>query len=174
MDAAAISADLVAKTMQAAVAPVFLISAVAVLLSCMATRYGRVIDRIRTLLRDGKMLYGKFTNKDHLEKEIGSLYRRAKILRNSMILATCSILLIVIAVMLLFLHLRYEFSFYTAPEIFFAIALFALVGSVVMFIEDFAISLDSIKNDINTRGYADAIDPHSEPPAKPEAEGATP
>lgn len=42
-----------AKLMSASIAPVFLITGIAGILSIMSLRYGRVIDRIRTLLRDG-------------------------------------------------------------------------------------------------------------------------
>ncbi len=75
-----------AKLMSASIAPVFLITGIGGILSTMALRYGRVIDRIRTLLRDGPKLYRKEIGTDHLNRELRSLYKRARLLRMSIIL----------------------------------------------------------------------------------------
>ncbi len=142
---------LTATIMQLAIAPVFLISAVAVLLTLMAQRYGRVIDRTRTLLREGEKLYGRFRSADHLNREIRSLYQRARLLRTTIILASLSIFFVVMAIFLLFLDLMFHHGIQRGPEISFLCALVVLLISTILFIEDFAISLHSIKHDINTR-----------------------
>src|SRR5690348_10007861 len=111
-----ISSNESVSIMSQAIAPVFLISAVAVVLTCMATRYGRVIDRIRTLLREGDKLYGKFRSSDHVRKEIQSLYRRAKILRTSVILTVLSIFFVVFAIFMLFIELLFHFDLRWGPE----------------------------------------------------------
>ncbi len=142
---------LTASIMQLAIAPVFLISAVAVLLTLMAQRYGRVIDRTRTLLREGDKLYGNFRPADHLNREIRSLYRRARLLRTTIILSSLSIFFIVLAIFLLFLDMMFHRGIQRGPELSFLCALIVLLVSTVLFIEDFAISLPSVKHDIATR-----------------------
>ncbi len=145
------SFSLTQQVMSQAIAPVFLISSVVLLTNCMSLRYGRVIDRIRTLLRDGSKLYGKYTDLDHVERELRQLYRRARLLRLAVILSCVSIFFVVLAIFFLYLGLRYQWLFQFLPEIFFLLGLAVLLLSVGLFTEDFAISLASIKHDINTR-----------------------
>ena len=134
-----------------AIAPVFLISAVALVVNGQTARYGRVIDRARTLLREGRKLYERDIN-DHVSVELRSLYRRAHILRTAIILASTSIFFVVIAIFLLFLGLMFEVSIPLAPEFSFVASLAILLISMALFIEDFAISLKSLKHDIYSRG----------------------
>jgi hypothetical protein len=146
------SSQITASVMQSAIAPVFLISAVAVLVTCMAQRYGRVIDRTRSLLREGDRIFGHHRPKEHINLEIRSLYRRAKLLRTTIILASLSIFFVVLAIFFLFLGLMFQQGIPYAPEITFILSLVVLLISTGLFIEDFAISLQSIKYDIKNRG----------------------
>lgn len=158
----ATSSQIAANVMEMAIAPVFLISAVAVLLTCMAQRYGRVIDRIRTLLREGDRIYGHTRSKDNLNREIRSLYRRAKLLRSTIIFASLSIFFVVLAIFLLFLDLMFQRGVPYAAEVSFIASLIVLLVSTGLFIEDFAISLRSIKLDIRARADDDILAPKTE------------
>jgi hypothetical protein len=157
MESAVSAAKDTAHIMQLALAPVFLISALGVLLTAMSQRYGRVIDRARTLLRDGNKLYGQFANMDHVDKELRSLLRRARILRSTIILASASIFLVVIAVMLVFIELMVNRKLFMLSELSFVSSLVVMLVAIVLFIEDFAISLQALKHDIKTRGTAGII-----------------
>ena len=138
--------------MSQALAPVFLITAIAAIVASMSQRYGRVIDRTRTLLRDGERLYGKFAGHDHVRKEVFALYKRARILRNGLALAASAIVFVVVSVLLMFVDLKYAMHATKIAEISFLISLIIIVTSVIMFIKDFIISLETLKQDIHTRG----------------------
>lgn len=155
--------QLTANVMQAAIAPVFLISAVAVILSCMMLRYGRVIDRTRSLLREGDLLFGQKRPSEHTHQEIRSLYRRARILRTTIVLASLSIFFVVLAIFFLFIDLMFQQGLPHAPEISFLFSLIVLLVSMGLFIEDFVISLDTLKEDIKLRGNVDIVDNSSKP-----------
>jgi hypothetical protein len=141
--------------MSASIAPVFMITGISAVLSIMALRYGRVIDRIRTLLRDGPKLYKKELGGDHLTRELRSLYTRAKLLRIIIILEVVSIFCISITIFTLFLSLSFGVSLPFVPQIFFIISLFFLMVGLILFIQDFAMSLACIEHDMNVRSHID-------------------
>ncbi|HYX37398.1 MAG TPA: DUF2721 domain-containing protein [Oligoflexus sp.] len=144
-----------AKLMSASIAPVFLITGIGGILSTMALRYGRVIDRIRTLLRDGPKLYRKEIGTDHLNRELRSLYKRARLLRMSIILGVASIFSISITITVLFFSLTYGFAALYIPQFFFILSLGLLMVGLAAFIQDFAMSLACIEHDMDARSSID-------------------
>lgn len=146
-----------AKVLSTSVAPVFLITGIAAVLSIMSLRYGRVIDRIRTLLRDGPKLYQKDVGADHLSQELRALYKRARLLRLTIILEIIAIFFVALTIFAVFFSLTFDFQLvYPSLGMFIASFVFLLIG-LALFISDFAISLSSIKHDMNTRA-AESID----------------
>lgn len=146
------SVSATAVIMSQALAPVFLITAIAAIVAGMSQRYGRVIDRTRTLLREGDRLYGKFAGHDHVRKEVHALYKRARILRNALVLAASAIVFVVISVLFMFLDLKYAMHATKLAELAFLCSLVIMMMSVIMFMSDFIISLGTLKQDIHTRG----------------------
>jgi hypothetical protein len=144
-----------AKLMSASIAPVFLITGIGGILSTMALRYGRVIDRIRTLLRDGPKLYRKEIGVDHLNRELRSLYKRARLLRTSIILGVVSIFSISITIFVLFFSLAYGIEALYVPQFFFILALILLMIGLALFIQDFVMSLACIEHDMDARSSID-------------------
>lgn len=141
----------VAKMMSTSVAPVFLITGIAGVLSIMSLRYGRVIDRIRQLLREGPKLYRREIGSDHLAKELKSLYKRAKLLRVTIILEVISIFCVTITILTLFASLSLGIDFKVVPVVFFMGSLFFLMVGLILFIQDFALSLACIEHDMEVR-----------------------
>ena len=132
-----------------ALAPVFLIAGVSSLIGTMSGRYGRVIDRIRTLLRDGDKLYPG--QQIHLGVELSALYRRAKLLRYTLVLSVVSVFSVSATVFCLFFELSFGYTTSFLAEGFFVVAMLFLMISLGLFMQDFLISLGSIKHDIKTR-----------------------
>jgi Fe2+ transport system protein B len=151
-----------AKLMSASIAPVFLITGIGGILSIMSLRYGRVIDRIRTLLRDGPKLYRKEIGADHLNRELRSLYKRARMLRLAIILGVVSIFSISITVFVLFFALSFGVSTLYIPQIFFILALILLMIGLALFIQDFAMSLACIELDMDVRSSIDMTETRQE------------
>ncbi len=153
----------VARIVSSSIAPVFLITGIAAVLSIMTLRYGRVIDRIRTLLRDGPKLYRKEIGTDHLTKELLSLYERAKRLRLTIILEVASICCISVSIMVLFLGLSFGIENPYAAIFFFMQSLGILIVGLLQFIRDFVMSLECIEHDMNVRSHVDPTEGLKQP-----------
>jgi hypothetical protein len=151
MSVAPVDGSELAKLMSASIAPVFLISGIAAILHIMSLRYGRVIDRILILLREGPKLYHKETGVDHMHRELRALYGRARLLRLSIILESLSIFGISVTIVVLFASLNLNFRTYFIPQFLFSISLVLLMSGIAFFVKDFAISLASIELDMQER-----------------------
>ena len=92
--------DSVSRGIQLAVAPVFMLTAVASLISALATRLSRIIDRARSL--DERLDAGTIANPDRALMEIARLKIRGRVVNGAVALLTLSALLIGATVMALF------------------------------------------------------------------------
>lgn len=144
--------------MTTAIAPVFLITGIGALLSAMATRYGRVIDRARVVLREAAGEPNDAIRRERVDTELQRLYRRARILRTTIILASTSIFLVVLTVFVIFATMTLELTLPWVIAALFTLSLVILIIAVALFIEDFAISLDGLKYEIRSRLERDPID----------------
>ena len=93
--------DAVSHSIQLAVAPVFMLTAVAALIGSLATRLARIIDRARTL--EEQLDEEAVKHEAHIREELGRLRKRGRIVNMSMTLLTLSATLIGATVMALFL-----------------------------------------------------------------------
>jgi len=91
----------ISHSIQLAVAPVFMLTAVAALLGALATRLARIIDRARTL--EEKLEVDEVKHLDDIHSELKRLRQRGRIVNTSMILLTLSAVSIGATVMGLFL-----------------------------------------------------------------------
>jgi len=131
-----------------AIAPVTLISGVAFLITIMSDRYGRSINRIRTLLEENKKIKHSHLDQQHLEEQIKILFSRIRALRNTMTFATGSIFFVVLTICGSFSSLLFKFPNAIFIAITFMIALTFLVVAVSGLIRDILISLQAIKIEI--------------------------
>lgn len=153
----------VAKIMSASIAPVFLITGIAGILSIMSLRYGRVIDRIRTLLREGPKLYQREIGADHLHKELKTLYHRARILRIAIITEVASIFAISLTIFAMFFSMSFGIEVMFGPQFLFISSLICLMVGLGLFIQDYALSLDCIENDMDVRSDVDVQKEQAKP-----------
>lgn len=150
----------ITKALSVALAPVFLITGVAGLLGSMNVRFGRVIDRTRFVLREAKQ--GGVAIKE-LDAELKVLYRRAKMVRTTVILAATSIFAIAVCVFVIFTTIVLDITLpYVVPAIF-TIGLVFLIASLALFIEDFAISLKALKLEIRNATGRDVVGTNETP-----------
>ncbi|NRA67753.1 MAG: DUF2721 domain-containing protein [Pseudobacteriovorax sp.] len=143
------------KILSASVAPVFLITGIAAIISSMSFRYGRVIDRTRTILRDGPKLYGMALGADHMDQEIKTLHRRARMLRLMIILEIFAATFVVMTIISVFLSLAFQIEVGDSPIIFFVMSLVCLIGGLIYFIGEFFLSLKVLEHDIRVRANID-------------------
>jgi hypothetical protein len=132
--------------LQVAIGPVILISGVGLLLLTMTNRLGRVIDRARTLVRELKDLTQE--EAPRRVEQIGILSRRARLLQRAIILASLSVLLAAVLVIVLFVAalLRWEDAWLISAL--FIGGMVCLIASLVAFIQDINQSLIAVRLDL--------------------------
>lgn len=132
-----------AQTLEASIAPFVLISGTGLILLSLTNRFARAIDGIRRLCDDRQA--GREDQRPALRAQIRLLYRRARILRAAIALAIASLSAAALVVFLLFTGLTLEASNALAVETLFAMAMLALVSSLLLFFWDVALGLDTVR-----------------------------
>ena len=135
--------------LQVAIGPVILISGVGLLLLTLTNRYGRTIDRSRQLMRELRELAG--ADRERLEGQVKILYRRARLIRLSILLAGVSALLASLLIIVLFLTALWKLEVGLLISLLFIACLVSLSGSLVAFIRDMNLSLGALKLDLGHR-----------------------
>lgn len=135
--------------LQVAIGPVILISGVGLLLLTLTNRYGRTIDRSRQLVRELRELEGP--HRQRVEGQIDILYRRARLIRLSILLAGVSVLLASVLIIVLFLTALLRVEVGLLISLLFIACLLALCGSLVAFIREVNVSLAALKLELAHR-----------------------
>jgi len=129
--------------LQVAVGPVILISGVGLLLLTLTNRFGRAVDRSRQLAREKKSLPN--SGPKLLEGQVEILYRRAKLIRLSIILAAFSLLLASVLIIVLFLSALLKLESAILICLLFIGCMLALILSLCSFIQEIQLSLAALK-----------------------------
>jgi hypothetical protein len=137
------------RILSASIAPVIVISGVGLLLLSMNNRYSRVIELARDLVRELDIAQEPWRH-DLLVEQVRIIYRRARILRLAIILASLSILFVSVTVLSLFAGqiLGAGLDYFSVPC--FGLSLLALLGSIYFFIRDVGISLAALELQIGS------------------------
>jgi hypothetical protein len=133
--------------LQTSLAPCVLISGVGLLVLSMTNRLGRPIDRIRALTGEIKQVDGM--QKVVLLEEIDILYKRARLLQAAVTFSVLSIFFVATIIFSIFITVTFGAGLEEIIEIQFSASLFALVISLVLFVWDIQLSLNSIKIEID-------------------------
>ncbi|MEI7728228.1 MAG: DUF2721 domain-containing protein [Verrucomicrobiota bacterium] len=129
--------------LQTAIGPVILISGVGLLLLSMTNRFGRVIDRSRQLaesLRKTPEPQG-----GRLSAQLQILFRRARLVRLAITLATISVLLAALLIIALFLIALFQLELGLLITILFIACLGSIIASLLVFLQDINLSLVALK-----------------------------
>ena len=134
--------------LQVAIGPVILISGVGLLLLTMTNRLGRAIDRARLL----KAELSHRTDEERAQAlaQVAILYRRARVVRLSIILATLSALLASALIITLFVTalLHWEQGFFIG--LLFIACMTALFAALVAFVCDINMALHALKLELES------------------------
>jgi hypothetical protein len=150
MSPSTLSLDALIPALQLAIGPVILISGVGLLLLCMTNRIARVIDRARRVFaeREGSAN----DERDDCESTLGILSRRARILRASIAMASFSVLLVAMLVILLFCGALFRLEIASVIVSLFVGCMCSLIGSLVCFLWDVNLSLQALWLDMPDGG----------------------
>ena len=133
----------VAHLIQVALTPIFLISAVGVVLNVMASRLARIVDRARTI--EERIHKKEFTgNIQDVHDMLRVLARRARHMNRAITLVTISALFISFVVMMLFVNafLHWDLSDFIA--IMFIASMLSLASALLEFLIEIRIATDSL------------------------------
>ena len=138
--------------LQVAIGPVILISGVGLLLLSITNRLGRAIDRAR-LLR-GVWSQADTPTQKRIVAQLHVLWRRADLLRKSIILASLSLLLAACLIIILFAATLMQWDAGAVIICLFVGCLAALIGSLLLLIWDVNQSLSALRFELE-----DAFEP---------------
>jgi hypothetical protein len=136
----------IAHVIQQAVAPVFLFSGVAALLSVLTNRLGRVIDRARQFEREYHDLPAG-TERHQMRERLATLSRRSRLINLSITLSTLGALLICLVIVTLFLAALLHVSASRWIAGLFILAMLALVGALIAFLQEIFVATASVRID---------------------------
>ena len=126
----------IAVVIQMAVAPAFLLTGIGAILTVMATRLTRIVDRFR-VLNEGK----KFTvKKKDKNEELLSPMSRAKWNHIAIFLTTISALLICVLIAMIFIATEVNFNLDQYLSILFIVAMTTLILGLLSFLREVSLS----------------------------------
>lgn len=134
--------------LQVAIGPVILVSGVGMLLLTMTNRFGRVIDRSRNLAKESNNT--PLEKQAALHEQVAILYRRAKLLRLCIGLASGAALLAGLLIISLFIGALLEVKVVPAVEVLFAGSMLFLIASLIVFLQDINLSLHALSLELKS------------------------
>ena len=124
----------IAHVIQLAIAPVFLISGVATLLSVLANRLGRIVDRARVL--EAKLELPEEAKKTHMLKELTRLSKQARLVNLAITSGTICALLICVTIATLFTGTFLPVKLSKVITALFIATMFSLVLALMAFLRE--------------------------------------
>jgi hypothetical protein len=134
--------------LQIAIGPVILVSGVGLLLLSMTNRFGRVIDRARALNHDRDPAGEIDAHRARIDAQLEILMRRASIVRSAIWLASMSLLLAAVLIIVLFLTALLHLEVALVIISILIACLVALIASLVFFLRDVNLSLVALKLEV--------------------------
>jgi Protein of unknown function (DUF2721) len=134
--------------LQEAIGPVILISGVGLLLLTMTNRLGRAIDRARLLKRELAERTGH--EREQALAQVAIIYRRARMIRVSILLAAISVLLVAALIITLFLTALLQWQQAMPASVLFIGSMTSLFASIIAFIWDINLSLHALQLELET------------------------
>lgn len=122
----------IAHVIQLAVAPVFLLSGVGVILTVLTNRMARIIDRARVL--EDRLETGTALNAGQAHTELETLSRRAGLIQRAITLSTCSALLICAVIVILFLRAFLAVNLAALVGLLFIGSMLSFIGALIHFL----------------------------------------
>jgi hypothetical protein len=146
MPALAMKLTEIIPVLQVAIGPVILISGVGLLLLTMTNRLGRAIDRARQLARE---VNGPDADRTRVSEQVATIYRRARVLRLTITLASLSVLLAAVLIIALFVAALLQQDYVLTISLIFIACLVSLIGSLIAFLYDIHLSLAALRLELN-------------------------
>lgn len=128
--------DVLAQTIRDAIAPVFLMSGVATVLSVTTSRFSRIVDRYRALMGEGQT--------DVVDEEMLLMLRRSQVIHGSIFSCTCCALLVCLLIAVLFISAEFGYSATHITGFLFVLAMIALITGLLLFLYEVHLATGTI------------------------------
>lgn len=137
----------ITHTIQLAVAPVFLLTAIGTTLSVLTNRLARIIDRARFL----ESVFGSASHDDQrrIRGELDQLSRRAKLIHGALTSGVGSALSVCLLIMLAFIGYLTQTNLGQIVAVLFILAMGLLVFTLVNFLREIFVSVKSLRFGLN-------------------------
>lgn len=130
----------VAHAIQQAVAPVFLLTGIGAILSVLAGRVGRVVDRFRLL----NEMEGE--KEEQHRDEMRVLCKRARWNHGAITLCTMSALCVSLSIAALFIGAELRIDLSGAVSLLFVAAMLTLISGLLCFLREITLAIGAIEN----------------------------
>jgi hypothetical protein len=131
-----------AQVIQLAIAPVFLLTAVAATLNVLATRIGRIIDRARVM--EDRLEHARPEQAEEIHELLRVLSKRATLMNRAIGLSVTSGLVVSLVVAALFVSNSLSISLAVPITIAFVVALLSLAAGLVYFLREVILATSSL------------------------------
>jgi hypothetical protein len=133
----------IGSVIQLAVAPVFLISGVGIILTVLTNRLARVVDRARLLNESAATSTPE--RRVEIQAQLKSMARRAKLMNRAITLSTVSALLVGMVVVTLFLGAFVRFNMALPIAALFILGMLTLLAALICFLREVLLAIAALK-----------------------------
>lgn len=133
----------IARVIQLAVAPVFLLTAIGTILSVLSGRLARIVDRVRVLIDRAAKLPKE--ERGWIEGEVATLLRRRHLVNLAITSGTTAALLVCFLIASAFVGYLVGADFSIFLAILFIAAMGAFVSALVLFLREILIAVASLR-----------------------------
>jgi hypothetical protein len=134
----------VAKLIQLALGPVFLLSGVGITLSMLTQRLARIVDRARNL-EDLRERTSEEARLKRIDKDLRAIWRRTKYINGAIALSTISALLTTLVVTILFASEFTPMAAGVIVAVIFSAAMICLSLAFLMFLIEVRIAINTLR-----------------------------
>ena len=138
----------VGEVIRLAVAPVFLLSGVGIMLTVFINRLARAVDRSRELERDVASVTAA-ERVPELHGQLANLARRGRLLSKAIALGTICALLVSIVIVVLFLGESFSFRISWLVDALFIAAMLSFIGAILCFLREVFIATRSLRTGLH-------------------------
>jgi Protein of unknown function (DUF2721) len=133
----------IARVVQTAVAPVFLLSGVGVTLTVLTNRQGRIIDRARLL--ESSLATAPPAEAARLQAALATLSRRAYLINRALTLSTTCAILVCVVVAALFIGAAFRLDLSVLIALLFVLAMIAFIGALLSFLREIFVATAALR-----------------------------
>jgi len=134
----------ITHVIQLAVAPVFLLTALGTIITALNSRLGRIVDRRRVVEETlGSLPAEQGDRAQGCLSELKILASRIRLIYHAMVFAVMSGILVCLVVATAFLGVFIRFDLSETVGVMFVLAMFAMVGALVMFLREVFLAIEA-------------------------------